>query len=135
MIVQRGLQGVKPLTGEAAAASAPAGAAAGPSLPLEKYAGVYRDPWYGTVTITGAAAREVMISAEMLAAYRATRYLIELPRRHIDLRIGRRSPAVDRLLAREGARGGAFLTAFNPQSERRSAAWNARALRALESDI
>jgi CubicO group peptidase (beta-lactamase class C family) len=26
-------------------------ASAGPSLPLEKYAGVYRDAWYGTVTI------------------------------------------------------------------------------------
>ncbi len=55
-IVQRGLQGVKPLTGEAAMAAAPAAAASGPSLPLEKYAGVYRDPWYGTVTISKTAA-------------------------------------------------------------------------------
>lgn len=27
------------------------GANVGPSLPLEKYAGVYADPWYGTITI------------------------------------------------------------------------------------
>ncbi|HJV42513.1 serine hydrolase [Caulobacter sp.] len=37
-----------------AAKTAPSAAtgAAKPSLPLEAYAGVYRDPWYGTVTIT-----------------------------------------------------------------------------------
>ena len=34
---------------KAATASTPGGAK--PSLPLAAYAGVYRDPWYGTVTI------------------------------------------------------------------------------------
>lgn len=31
------------------------GTGPGPSLPLAKYAGTYRDAWYGTVTITGGA--------------------------------------------------------------------------------
>jgi len=35
-----------------ATATTPASGGAKPSLPLEAYAGVYRDPWYGTVTIT-----------------------------------------------------------------------------------
>ena len=35
-----------------AAAPPPRGGGAAPSLPLEAYAGVYRDPWYGTVTIS-----------------------------------------------------------------------------------
>jgi hypothetical protein len=37
------------------AATQPARTAAGPSLPLAAYAGVYRDPWYGTVTISAPA--------------------------------------------------------------------------------
>ncbi|MCA0357141.1 MAG: serine hydrolase [Proteobacteria bacterium] len=37
---------------DAAAATTPKGGGAPPSLPLEAYAGVYRDPWYGTVTIS-----------------------------------------------------------------------------------
>lgn len=37
------------------AATQPARTAAGPSLPLLAYAGVYRDPWYGTVTISAPA--------------------------------------------------------------------------------
>jgi len=51
MIANRGLEALKSLP----AAPAPgAGGGAGPSLPLARYAGVYRDPWYGTVTITEA---------------------------------------------------------------------------------
>jgi CubicO group peptidase (beta-lactamase class C family) len=34
-----------------AASAAPTRGARGPSLPLAGYAGVYRDPWYGTITI------------------------------------------------------------------------------------
>ena len=37
---------------DAAKATTPTGGGAKPSLPLEAYTGVYRDPWYGTVTIT-----------------------------------------------------------------------------------
>ncbi|HYF06740.1 MAG TPA: DUF3293 domain-containing protein [Acetobacteraceae bacterium] len=41
-------------------------------------------------------------------------------------RIGERSPAVDAVLARLGARRGAFVTAWNPYSRRMPAGWNAR---------
>jgi len=34
------------------AAAAPTAAAGGPSLPLEAYAGLYRDPWYGDLRVT-----------------------------------------------------------------------------------
>jgi len=37
-----------------AKATTPTSGGAKPSLPLEAYAGVYRDPWYGTVTISVA---------------------------------------------------------------------------------
>jgi CubicO group peptidase (beta-lactamase class C family) len=52
LIVNGGLAALKKLPAEAATGTV---AQSGPSLPLEKYAGVYRDPWYGTVTITPAA--------------------------------------------------------------------------------
>ena len=38
-----------------ARATTPTSGGAKPSLPLEAYAGVYRDPWYGTVTISVVA--------------------------------------------------------------------------------
>jgi CubicO group peptidase (beta-lactamase class C family) len=47
-IVKHGLEALQKLPGQQAAG----GPASGPSLPLEKYAGVYRDPWYGTITIS-----------------------------------------------------------------------------------
>jgi CubicO group peptidase (beta-lactamase class C family) len=37
---------------DAAAAITPKGGGAKPSLPLAAYAGVYRDPWYGTVSVS-----------------------------------------------------------------------------------
>lgn len=37
---------------DAASATTPKGGGAKPSLPLKAYAGVYRDPWYGTVTVS-----------------------------------------------------------------------------------
>ena len=41
-------------------------------------------------------------------------------------RVGRRSPAVDALLARLGARHGGFLGAWNPLSRRMPPGWNQR---------
>jgi CubicO group peptidase (beta-lactamase class C family) len=37
---------------EAAAITSPTGGGAAPALPLSAYAGVYRDPWYGTITVS-----------------------------------------------------------------------------------
>jgi len=47
-INSKGLEAQRKLAAQASAADA---APAGPSLPIAKYAGVYRDAWYGTVTI------------------------------------------------------------------------------------
>jgi CubicO group peptidase (beta-lactamase class C family) len=51
-MVQKNLAEVKAAQGKAAAAR---DSAAGPSLSLERYAGTYRDPWYGDVTVTREA--------------------------------------------------------------------------------
>jgi CubicO group peptidase (beta-lactamase class C family) len=47
-LTSRGLESQKKLL---AAVAPPDSAPAGPSLPIAKYAGVYRDAWYGTITI------------------------------------------------------------------------------------
>jgi CubicO group peptidase (beta-lactamase class C family) len=39
------------------AAAQPAGGGKPPALPLKRYAGVYRDPWYGTVTVKESGGR------------------------------------------------------------------------------
>lgn len=62
------------------------------------------------------------MSAALLAAYRRSRYEAA----GAVARIGRRSPAVDALLARLGVREGGFVTAWNPFSQLRPDGWNAR---------
>ena len=64
----------------------------------------------------------------LLAAYRRTEY--EAGGGAV-ARIGRRSPAVDALLRRLGAREGAFVTAWNPWSKPMPAGWNARMMARL----
>jgi Protein of unknown function (DUF3293) len=64
----------------------------------------------------------------LLAAYRRTEY--EAGGGAV-ARIGRRSPAVDALLLRLGAREGAFVTAWNPWSKPMPAGWNARMMARL----
>lgn len=49
--------------------------------------------------------------------------------------IGRRSAAVDALLARLGARQGGFVTAENPFSHRMPPGWNARAMLRFDAAI
>lgn len=61
-------------------------------------------------------------SPRLLRAYRETHYRAG----GTDVRIGRRSPAMDALLARHNARRGVFVTAWNPRSRRMPAGWNAR---------
>ncbi|MBU4433749.1 MAG: serine hydrolase [Alphaproteobacteria bacterium] len=58
---------------EAAEAVTPKGGGAKPSLPIEAYLGVYRDPWYGTVTIgkaKGRAAKGLTVSFDKTPALR-----------------------------------------------------------------
>lgn len=49
--------------------------------------------------------------------------------------IGRRSVAVDALLARLGAQRGGFVTAENPLSRLKPPGWNARAMRRFDAAI
>lgn len=65
-----------------------------------------------------------MGSAPPFDAYRRAIYRVDAPAGPIDLRIGRRSAALDALLAERGARRWGFLTAVNPGSVRLPAADN-----------
>jgi hypothetical protein len=62
------------------------------------------------------------LPARLLAAYRATSYEVA----GVTLRIGRRSSAVDRLLADQRVQAAVFLSAHNPYSHRMAAGWNRR---------
>lgn len=58
---------------EAAALTTPKGGGKPPSLPLDAYVGVYRDPWYGTVTIgkpKGKKATGLTVSFDKTPALR-----------------------------------------------------------------
>ncbi len=55
-------------------------------------------------------------------AYRATRYEAGAA----EVRIGRRSAALDRLMGQRRCRAATFITAFNPYSRRRPDGWNRR---------
>ena len=58
-----------------------------------------------------------MSDGALEAAYRRTRYRVSIPGgRRLDLRIGQRCPALDRVLSARGYRHWAFVTASNPGS-------------------
>lgn len=57
-----------------------------------------------------------MSVADLDALYRRALYRVDAPGGAIDLRIGERSPALDRLLARHGVTTWGFVTAVNPRS-------------------
>jgi hypothetical protein len=63
----------------------------------------------------------------LLRAWRATDYVVGT----VLVRIGRRSAAMDALLARIGARTGVFVTAWNPLARAMPAGWNPRMQRHL----
>jgi hypothetical protein len=71
----------------------------------------------------------------MPAAYRLTRYQAG----GAAIRIGRQSPAMDRLLVARRIRTATLITAYNPFSRRKPAGWNrrmqARLLEALRRQI
>jgi hypothetical protein len=69
------------------------------------------------------------VTAALGAAYRASAYEAA----GAVARIGRRSPAVEALLRRLGAREGGFVGAWNPGSRRHPPGWNARRHRALRA--
>ncbi len=71
------------------------------------------------------------MAPRLLRAYRATDYVADA----VVVRIGRRSAAMDVLLARMGARTGVFVTAWNPLSRAKPAGWNHRMQRRLEQRL
>lgn len=62
------------------------------------------------------------MNATLLRAFRATAYEAE----GAVARVGRRSPAMDALLARAGAQPAGFITAWNPCSRAMPFGWNDR---------
>ena len=66
-----------------------------------------------------------------MVAYRASRYRAA----GVDLRIGRRSLALDGLLAGMGVREAVLITASNPNGRRCAAGWNARMMGRLHADL
>jgi len=53
---------------DAAEAVTPKGGGVKPSLPLAAYAGVYRDPWYGTITVSAAGKKGLKIAFDKTPA-------------------------------------------------------------------
>src|SRR3546814_16614253 len=69
--------------------------------------------------------------AALLAAYRATGYVVSDGEAAPNARIGMASAGIDALLERHEADSGTFVTAWNPGSPRRSAAENLAAHRGI----
>ena len=65
------------------------------------------------------------LAPSLEAAYRRTTYWVDARPQPIALRVGERSVALDRILARYRMRLWAFITAWNPRSRRCSAWCNA----------
>jgi hypothetical protein len=77
----------------------------------------------------------VSVDPDLQAAYRHTAYWVEARPQPIALRIGERSLALDRILARQRSSRWAFVTAWNPHSRSlppwRNAAHQKQLLQAL----
>lgn len=71
----------------------------------------------------------------LLAAYRATRYVVLDGDREIAARIDARDAGIDALLARTGAESGTFITAWNPRSEAKTRAENDQANREMAAAL
>jgi hypothetical protein len=73
------------------------------------------------------------MTGESWAAYRRAFYRVNAGGSRIEIRVGRRAPALDDLLGRSGKRRWAFLTACNPGARRLGAAENRARTRDLRS--
>lgn len=76
-------------------------------------------------------------SSELLGAYLATTYRVVEEGSGADLgvRVGDRSPEIEALLARHGARSGTFITGWNPRSQPQSSQVNEAAQARLEAEL
>jgi hypothetical protein len=75
------------------------------------------------------------VRADLIAAYRRTLYRARFPEREIDLRVGRRSPALDAALAARASTRWSWLTALNPRSVPLADDENARRLAELDAAL
>ena len=75
------------------------------------------------------------MKAELLEAYLQTTFRADTPRGAIEVRVGRRNQTLDLLLSENGSRGWAYITAFNPNSDRRSQGENIRRHKLLRGEI
>jgi hypothetical protein len=75
------------------------------------------------------------ISAELLAYYDATDYIVQAPEGHFTVHIGQHSPELAALHARLAAQSSAMVTAYNPYSIARSFAANEVANQMLYADL
>ena len=67
--------------------------------------------------------------------YRRAFYRANVRGEEIEIRVGKRTPALDGLLAREGKRRWVFVTACNPGASRLGAAENRIRMNALKSSL
>ncbi|HEV7368188.1 DUF3293 domain-containing protein [Arenibaculum sp.] len=75
-----------------------------------------------------------MLDDDLLAAYRATAYVVPRQGGDVVVRIDEASPGLDRLLAALGARTAVFVTAWNPLSRPRPRAENEAAAARLAAE-
>jgi Protein of unknown function (DUF3293) len=82
--------------------------------------------------LSGTKAQQAgAVTPRLLRAWRATGYVVGT----VLVRIGRRSAAMDALLAGIGARTGVFITAWNPLARAMAAGWNHRMQRRLSERL
>lgn len=75
------------------------------------------------------------VSSEQLAAFHATHYRVDGPNGPFVLRIGERSPELQRLHESHSAVSSAYLTAWNPLGEIVPSETNAQNQQALQRDL
>ena len=76
-----------------------------------------------------------LVSPELLAAYRSTRYCAWIGEEELVLRIGQRNPKLEVLLQQFDVQGGCFVTAWNPLGQALDDATNAAANARLEEEL
>lgn len=80
------------------------------------------------MTLNDRTRNDQQRDAMLEEAYRNTSYFVDARPEPIEIRVGERTPRLDRLLVRRGVRVWAFVTPDNPYSQRVSTLRNVRAL-------
>ena len=75
------------------------------------------------------------ISTQLLKAYERSSYCVFTRKGELEITVNKSSPALDALMTEHNIASAAFITAWNPASERLSAAVNGERNAALIADI